>query len=128
MAVRTGPPLVAIILLPIIAGLLTISLVGRFIIYPHMINSAIEDENRQLQRIGATRALEISRQTTSGGQIDIEYLDRIAFQESLDNVLLFDGNGRAIFANDALLQSKHAGQIPAVAAGVRKAMAAGACG
>jgi PAS domain S-box-containing protein len=127
MAPRPGTPLLAIILLPVLVGLLAILLVAWLAVYPHMSASAVEDEHRELQRSGSIRALEISRQTTATDRLNIEYLDRIAFREGLENVFVFGDNGHSLFANDVLLQSRHVGQIPVVPAGIRRAMAAGEC-
>ena len=127
MSVRAGPPLVAMVLLPVLAGLVAILLVIRLLVYPAVTASAVEDEHRHLHRAGAINALELSRQATDTGRISIEYLDRIAFREGFENVFVFEADTRALFANDVLLQSRLAEQIPIVPAAIRRAMAAGGC-
>jgi PAS domain S-box-containing protein len=127
MASRAGPPLLAIVLLPVAAVLLAVSLIGGLAVYPHLTASAVADERQKLQRIGAVRALEISRQTTALDQLSIDFVDRIAFRERLENVFVFGDDGRSRFASDVLLQSRHVGQIPIVPAKIRRAMAADEC-
>jgi PAS domain S-box-containing protein len=124
---RRTPSLITIILLPPLVGLLVLIAGGWFMIYDKISSSIVTAEQARLSQDGWPRALEISRRTSSTGELDLDFLDRIAFRAGFEQVLIVDAGGLISFANDVLLKSRHISDLTSIPQSIQDAIKSRGC-